>query len=65
MKILRSLQILSTKLRRNKKKRPLHTPEELTCFKQDAIHNHKKHYRLRRLSEETEHAFSNEQVDRI
>ena len=27
-----------------RKKPPLHTPEELECFKTDAIENHAKHY---------------------
>ena len=44
MNILTSLKDLLNRLKSNKKKRPHHTPEELACFKQDAIQNHKKHY---------------------
>ena len=32
-------------LTRKKAKPPLHTPEELECFKRDALENRAKHYR--------------------
>ena len=43
-KSMKRLLRLLRRLRGVKVKTPLHTPEELECFKKDAIENRGKHY---------------------
>ena len=63
MNLLSSLQNLLQRLKNKRQKRPLHTQEEVACFKNDAIQNHKKHYWLRRLSNETERVSSKKEIN--
>jgi len=41
---MKRLQRLLQRLVGKREKPPLHTPEELECFKADAIENRSKHY---------------------
>ena len=62
MNLLSSLQNLLQRLKNKRQKRPLHTQEELACFKNDAIQNHKKHYWLK-LSNKTEGVSSKKEIN--
>ena len=62
MRLLSSLESVFQRLKNKSQKCPLHTQEELACFKNDAIQNHKKHYWLRRLSSGTEHVSSKKEI---
>ena len=41
---MKSFLLLVQRLLGKTQKIPLHTPEELECFKRDAIENRRKHY---------------------
>ncbi|MDP7994068.1 MAG: hypothetical protein RAK21_03805 [Synechococcus sp. SP2 MAG] len=41
---MKRLLRLIKRLKGKTQKTPLHTPEELECFKRDAIENRRKHY---------------------
>nr|WP_272106444.1 hypothetical protein [Synechococcus sp. AH-551-E02] len=41
---MKRLLVLLQRLTRGRQKSSLHTPEELECFKRDALENRSKHY---------------------
>ena len=42
--IMKGVLLLLQRVFGSTRKMPLHTPEELECFKRDAIDNKRKHY---------------------
>lgn len=42
--IMKGFLLILQRLFGKTRKMPLHTPEELECFKRDAIENRRKHY---------------------